>query len=219
MLHQEYPINLGSPTRLDDNLSDLKKLYTVSKPSKKKQCTPDTQCSDCDFVAVRGVDLYHHIKDNYLDSKSYNCWDCKKNFQTNHDCTNHINVIHRAKAFHCTVCAFTAVMEHKMLDHICMHTSRKFKCASCNMQLATKSALCKHTLLHLSKEEHKCSHCDKLYTSCLALQVHTRGKHSQGYQCPQCDQVFDIPIKKAQHLRKYKTERSKSAEQKSPSDA
>ncbi len=36
ILYPEYPINLGSPTQLDDDLSDLKKLYTVSKPSKKK---------------------------------------------------------------------------------------------------------------------------------------------------------------------------------------
>ncbi len=71
-----------------------------------------------------------------------------------------------------------------MLDHVHTHTSRKLKCASCNMQLATKSVLCKHTLLHLSKEEYKCSHCDKLYASHLALQVHTRGRHGQGYQCP-----------------------------------
>ncbi len=84
-----------------------------------------------------------------------------------------------------------------MLDHVHTHTSRKFEYASCNMQLATKSALHKHTLLHLSTEEYKCSHCDKLYASQLALQVHTRSRHGQGYQCPQCDQVFDAPIKKA----------------------
>ncbi len=106
-----------------------------------------------------------------------------------------------------------------MLDHVHTHTAKKFKCASCEMQLATKSALHKHTLLHLSDIEHKCSQCDKLYALKLALQVHTRGKHGQGYQCPQCDKVFDAPIKKAQHLRKCKTERSKSAVQKSPSDA
>ncbi len=99
--------------------------------------------------------------------------------------------------FSCTVCEFTAAMEHKMLDHVCTHTSRKFECASCTMQLATKSALRKHTLLHLSTEEHKCSQCDKQYASHLALQVHTKGRHSQGYQCPQCDQVFDALIKKA----------------------
>ena len=193
----EYPIDLGSPTRSDDDLSDLKKLYTVSKPSKKKWCAPDTQCPDCDFVAIRGIDLYCHIKDNHPDSKSYACWDCEKNFQTYHDHTNHMNAIHWDKAFHCTVCAFTAAIEHKMLDDVCTHTSRKFECASCNMQLATKSALHEHTLLHLSLEEHKCSHCDKLYTSRLALQVYSRGKHSQGYQYPWCDQVFHTLIKKA----------------------
>ena len=87
------------------------------------------------------------------------------------------------------------------------------------MQLATKSVLHKHTLLYLPEEEHKCSQCDKSYASKLALQVHTRGKHGQGYQCPHCTKVFDAPIKKARHLKKCKTERSKSAVQKSPSDA
>ncbi len=93
-LCREYPIDLGSPTRSDDDLSDLKKLYTVSKSSKKKCLAPDTQCLDCDFVAIRGIDLYHHIKDMHPDSKSYACWDCEKNFQTDHDHTNHMNVIH-----------------------------------------------------------------------------------------------------------------------------
>ena len=95
-----------------------------------------------------------------------------------------MNVIHRAKAFSCTEYLFTAAVEHRMLDHVCTHTAKRFECASCEMQLATKSVLYKHTLLHLSDEDHKCPQCDKLYTSKLALQVHTRGKHGQGYQCP-----------------------------------
>ncbi len=203
-LHREYPVDLGSPTRADKDLSNLRKLYTVSKHSNRQCRAPDTQCPDCDFVAVRNVDLYWHIKDNHPASKTYACWDCDKNFQTDHDHINHMNIIHRAKAFSCTECLFTAA---------------KFECASCEIQLATKSALCKHTLLHLLDEEHKCSQCDKLYASKLALQVHTRGKHGQGYQCPQCNKVFDALIKKARHLKKCKTERSKSATQKSPSDA
>ncbi len=117
-LHWEYPVDLGSLTRADEDLSDLKKLYTISKHPKRQHRAPGTQCPDCNFVAVRGVDLYKHIKDNHLASKSYACWDCDKNFQTDHDCTNHMNAIHRAKAFSCIQCSFTAAMEHRMLDHV-----------------------------------------------------------------------------------------------------
>ena len=67
-----------------------------------------------------------------------------------------MNTIHKAKAFSCTECSFTASMENRMLDHVHTHTAKKFKCASYDMQLATRSALRKHTLLHLSVEEHKC---------------------------------------------------------------
>ncbi len=141
----EYPIDLRSPTRSDEDLSDLKKLYTASKPSKRQWCAPDTQCPDCDFVAVYSIDLYWHIKDNHLDSKSYACWDWDKNFQTDHDCTNHVNTIHRAKAFSCTVCLFTTAIEHRMLDHVYTHTAKRFECASYEMQLATKSC-CTSTL-------------------------------------------------------------------------
>ncbi len=41
----------GSPTRQDSEVSELKKLYTVTKPKKRVHHAPDTQCLDCDFVA------------------------------------------------------------------------------------------------------------------------------------------------------------------------
>ena len=99
-----------------------------------------------------------------------------------------------------------------MLNHVHTHTSKKFDCASCNVKLATILALQHHTLLHLSKDELKCEHCGKYYASKLALTIHVRGKHGDGYKCPHCGQCFDALIKKACHLCKckYKGERSKT---------
>ncbi len=98
-----------------------------------------------------------------------------------------------------------------MHTHVHVHTSKKFPCMTCNSQLSSRAALRKHTLLHLSTVEQKYTHCGGTYASKLALKVHMRGKHGAGYPCPKCGQVFNAPIKKAHHLKKYKSSTAPSA--------
>ena len=196
-LKHEYPVDLGSPSHSDTESEELSRMYVVAKPLKRGKQTPDTSCPDCDFVAVKGADLYHHIKGSHPEVHSYACWDCKKNFQTDHDRLNHMNVIHRSKGYHCTVCAYTAVTEARIQDHIRTHATKKYECTTCEAKLATQAALRKHTSLHLSKEEIECDVCHKNYASKLALSVHKHGKHGQGYQCSCCEAMFDALIKKA----------------------
>ena len=200
----EFPLDLGSPTQEDQDLSQLKKLYTVDKKQSQKWCTPDTKCQICDYIMVKGADLYWHMKDIHLEQRPYGCWSCEKNFQTDHDWLNHMNAMHRVKAYKCTQCLYSASVESRILEHVCTHATQKFECASCEMKLSTKVALHRHTLLHLSKEEFLRVICKKSYASQLVLGVHTRGKHGQGYMCPKCDTKFDAPIKKAWHLHKCK---------------
>ena len=179
-LKHEYPADIGSPTHSDTDTEDLKKIIVVSKPPKRGKCTPDMKCLDCDFVAIRGSDLYHHIKELHPELRSYACWDCEKNFHTDHDRLNHMNAIHHTKGFRCTVCAYSATTEARMIDHVRTHAVKKFEFATCEVKLVTKVALRKHTLLHLSNEEIQCSNCDKLYTSKLVMSIHKHGKHGEG---------------------------------------
>ena len=158
---------------------------------------PDTKCQTCDYITVKGADLYRHMKDIHPEQRPYGCWSCEKNFQTDHDQLNHMNAMHWAKAYKCTQCLYSTSVESRILEHVHTHAIQKFECASCEMKLSTKAALCQHTLLHISKEEFLCAICNKSYALQLALGVHTRGKHSQGYVCPKCDTKFDAPIKKA----------------------
>ncbi len=123
-----------------------------------------------------------------------------------------MNALHRTKEYHCTVCAYAATTEVRMLDHIRTHATKKYECATCEVKLATQAALQKHTLLYLSKEEIECDICHKVYTSKLVLSIHKHGKHSQGYQCPCYDASFDALIKKAQHMWKCKFEGSKQGD-------
>ncbi len=187
-------------------------MYVVSKPPKRGKHTPNMKCPDCDYVAVKGLDLYCHIKELHLDTHSYTCWDCDKNFQTDHDRLNHMNTMHQVKGFRCTVYAYSAATEARMLDHIRTHAVKKFECTTCEVKLAMKAALRKYTILHLSKEEIQYTDCGKSYTSKLVLSVYKCGKHGAGYQCLQCSATFDAPIKKAHHMRKCKSQRSKSSD-------
>ncbi len=113
-LKHEYPADLGSPSCSNTESEELGRMYVVAKPPKRGKHTPDTSCPECDFVMVKGIDLYHHIKENHPGACSYACWDCEKNFQTDHDRLNHMNAIHRTKRYHCTVCAYAATMEARM---------------------------------------------------------------------------------------------------------
>ena len=79
-LVHEYPPDFGSPTRQDADTLKLRSLYDVKQHCSRKHRAPDTQCLNCDFVGVKGQDLYHHIKYLHPDSRSYACWDCDKNF-------------------------------------------------------------------------------------------------------------------------------------------
>ncbi len=188
--------------RQDADTSKLKELFEVEHQHSRKYKTPDTQCLCCDFVGVKGQDLYYHIKSLHPDSQSYACWDCDKNFNTDHDHLNHMNSMHRSKAFRCKHCSYCAATESQMLGHARTHTLDKFKCTSCEVKLATKDALWKHTLLYITKEEWDCDKCHKKYISHLALKIHQCGHHGPGYQCPKCEKVFDVPIKKARQLQR-----------------
>ncbi len=188
-LKHEYLADIGSPTHSDTDTEDLKKMFVVSKPPKRGKHTPDMKCPDYEFVAVRGSDLYYHIKELHLKACSYACWDCEKNFQTDHDRLNHMNAIHCIKGFRYTVCAYSAATEARMINHVRTHAVKKFECATCEVKLVTKAALRKHTLLHLSKEEIQCSDCEELYASKLVLSAHKHGGGTNAH----CVQQFLIP--------------------------
>ena len=88
-LKREYLIDIGSPTHSNSDITDLKQLYSATK-SHKKWCVPNTQCPECNHVAVKAKDLYHHICSMHLDSCTYACLDCDCNFQTDHVYQNHM---------------------------------------------------------------------------------------------------------------------------------
>ncbi len=182
-LKREYLIDIGSPTHSDSDITDLKQLYSATKSCKTCHI-PDTQCPECNHVAVKAKDLYYHIHSLHPYSCTFACLDCDRNFQTDHAHQNHMNNQHRMKQFHCKSCLYKATMESQMLDHVHTHMSKKFECVSCNVKLATKLALQCHTLLHLSKDELRCEHCGKHYALKLALTIHVQGKHGDGYKCP-----------------------------------
>ncbi len=213
----KYSPDLGSPTHEDQDVSQLKKLYTVGKKQSWKWHTPDTKYPICDYIVVKGIGLYRHMKDIHPEQRPYGYWLCEKNFQTDHDWLNHMNAMHWVKAYKCTQCVYSTSVDSRILEHVHTHATQKFECALCEMKLSTKVALCRHTLLYLSKEEFLCAICNKSYALQLVLGVHTRGKHGQGYVCPKCDTKFDAPIKKARHMCKYKAVRSTVADA-SPAD-
>ncbi len=152
-LSRETPAEVDSPDTDAESCSELASLYSVTRCKQQPHRTPDTQCLLCDFITVKAMDLYHYIKDLHLGSHEYQCWDCDKCFQIDHDRMNHMNQTHKEKQYLCKGCSYTAVTESRMHAHICVHTTKKFLCLTCDSQMSSRAALRKHTLLHLSTEE------------------------------------------------------------------
>ncbi len=119
----EYPPDLGSPTQEDQDVLQLKILYTVDKKQSQKQCMPDTKCQTCDYITVKGADLYRHMKDIHPEQRPYGCWSCEKNFQTDHDQLNHMNAMHWVKAYKCTQYLYSASVESRILEYVCTHAT------------------------------------------------------------------------------------------------
>ena len=161
-LSREMPAEVDSPDTDTESCSNLASLYSVTKHKQHPCHTPDTQCPLCDLIAVKAMDLYYHIKDLHPGSLKYQCWDCDKCFQTDHDRINHMKQTHREKQYSYKSCLYTAIIESRMHAHICVHTSKKFPYLKCDSQLSSRAALRKHTLLHLSTEEQKCFSVTKL---------------------------------------------------------
>ncbi len=82
-LKREYLIDIRSPTHSDSDIIDLKQLYSATK-SCNKWYVPNTECPECNHMAVKAKDLYYHICSMHPDSCTYACLDCDHNFQTDH---------------------------------------------------------------------------------------------------------------------------------------
>ena len=122
---REYLVTPGLPEQDKDHDEGLGSFYTISHKKKRLRGTINTSCPSCDFVAVKGMDLYRHIKDLHPDACKYGCWDCDKFFQTDHDHLNHMNLVHCDKVFQCTQCSFTATVESRIKSNVHTHSTKK----------------------------------------------------------------------------------------------
>ena len=104
--------------------TDLCESYVMKQRSSQLRHVLDTGCPSCDFTAVWGINLYHHIKDLHPQMREYQCWDCDKQFNTDHDRLNHMNSVHCKSVYQCTVCSFSAPVESQIQLHVCTHSAR-----------------------------------------------------------------------------------------------
>ena len=94
-------------------------------------------------------------------------------------------------------------------------------CPDCGKRYSTSSNLARHRQSHkqaignsppsstsnnVDKQSRKCPHCDKIYVSVPAFNMHVR-THTQGCVCPHCGKKFSRPWLLQGHLRTHTGEK------------
>ena len=87
-------------------------------------------------------------------------------------------------------------------------------CLDCGKRYSTSSNLARHRQTHKNngvtengeKTSRKCPHCDKVYVSIPAFNMHVR-THNQGCVCPHCGKRFSRPWLLQGHLRTHTGEK------------
>lgn len=100
------------------------------------------------------------------------------------------------------------------LSHPSSNTTDPHICFDCGKRYSTSSNLARHRQTHKTtansegadKVSRKCPHCDKLYVSVPAFNMHVR-THNQGCVCPHCGKRFSRPWLLQGHLRTHTGEK------------
>ena len=94
------------------------------------------------------------------------------------------------------------------------HLSDPHVCIDCGKRYSTSSNLARHRQTHKinaasengERMSRKCPHCDKVYVSIPAFNMHVR-THNQGCVCPHCGKRFSRPWLLQGHLRTHTGEK------------
>ena len=77
------------------------------------------------------------------------------------------------QVFHCTTCSRQFSNLAGLSSHLKSHEEKKFNCSSCEKQFYSKKRLDIHVKIgKCSKGDRKCRHCNKVYATVSALNLH-----------------------------------------------
>ena len=154
------------------------------------------------------VNLVKHIRLDHHNSKSYNCENCSRKFDTEDRLKVHVKKIHTDELnYQCDKCEKRFKNPNNLHTHLQkVHGTETIQCDKCEYSCKNISKLKVHQTRVHSSNQIICDKCGKTFTNTMSLKAHKKevhGKHEQ-VQCTfeGCELIFNSISKMKKHIQR-----------------
>ncbi|RDD45384.1 Zinc finger protein Gfi-1b [Trichoplax sp. H2] len=193
---------ITSTKGIEDNQDKLGKTRLIDHESKNSE---DLDVEDnCDsisngkvscetfecFTCKKGFNTAHgleiHVRRSHAGVRPFECDACGKTFGHRVSLEQHKAVHTNIKSYECKTCFKIFKRSSTLSTHMLIHTNtRPFACQYCGKRFHQKSDMKKHTYIHTGEKPHKCTLCGKAFSQSSNLITHSR-KHT-GFKPFSCE--------------------------------
>uniref|UniRef100_A0A3P9H0A3 Zinc finger and BTB domain containing 40 n=1 Tax=Oryzias latipes TaxID=8090 RepID=A0A3P9H0A3_ORYLA len=135
-------------------------------------------CQYCKAVFAQSIELTRHVR-THTGDRPYVCRECGRGYSQASGLTVHLHTFHNmAEPHDCQKCclSFSSLEEHQ--QHLQEFHPKDFhKCTICNKAFTSSALLDKHKATHAGSKPFSCELCNKSYQQLSGLWYHNRTNH------------------------------------------
>ena len=143
------------------------------------------------------------------------CGSCEARFNDFQNATHHFNTVHASEPDGplilncCSICDYSTAKYPALVCHMRRHQKRKYQCELCSQKFLQKSWLDYHKSKNkCSPSKRKCDHCQKVYATVTALNLHLRKlRGEKEFVCQVCSKSFQEKRSLKEHYLTHRRER------------
>lgn len=161
------------------------------------------ECDMCAKKYVRRHDLYAHMLNVHIKSKTYLCDICSKQFNTKLYLTYHM-ARHQKTITHCPVCSKPFLYKQNLARHMSTHNNKRYVCTKCSASYSQPHALKMHDMLtHDGIVLNQCKKCGRSFKTPKLLAKHAEKKCSNRIITVKCDLCPELSMRSTKELAQH----------------